>query len=235
MAYEKYNGGDFYHHGRKSSKVKWFIFLCFLGILTVILLPLFYEDLKLTGNSIDKLDKEKTIKISSSLTFPEIILDGSYEEIILSIKQGSFVNFDGKKILLDETNNIIILEGFEGFIELNENEIKRLDGRVSDVKINNMFIDSEDKSRSKFSISKDSEYNLFKIDKDVYLKDIHFLSSGSVSFNGDSLKINSEKIRFLNYLGSLRAEKGRLYLEGITEEISIEGDLRKIKINYPEG
>lgn len=230
MEYEKYNHNDNFYHRKERSFFgrKSFIFFSFLFVLGIIFITAFYGGGGITGNVVNSLNQNNSIDLKASLSVPEVKLNGEYKEIILSIKKGSFVNLDNKKISLDEVENKLIIKNFDGNIEINENKIKRLEGKVSEIKINNLPINLQKGGRLKFSISPDANYNSFEINEDVHLKDVSFITSGRIDFVGDSLNLNSEKIRFTNYLGSLKIWNKKLILQGVVEDLKIEGESRKI-------
>jgi len=223
MEYEKYNPQGY----RKHRHGKLFIFLSFLFVLGIIFFTSFYKG-GIAGNIIGPLNQSNLMEIKAFLSVPEVVLEGEYGEIVLSLKKDSFIYLDDKKIDLDQFENKIIIRDFKGNIEVNEINISRLEGKISEIKINNFPIYSQEDKKLKFSLSPGAIHNSFEIKNDALLRDISFVTTGRVSFGGDSLNLNSEKIRFINYLGDLKIEDKKLILQGNIETLKIDSESRKI-------
>jgi hypothetical protein len=227
MEYEKYN----YKKKKKFFGRKILIFFSFLIVLGIIFITSFYKGGSITGNAIESLNQNNSINIKASLLVPEVNLKGDYEEITLSVKEGYFVNLDKKRISLDRFENKLVIKNFEGNIEINENNINKLEGKISEIEINNIPINSQSGGKLKFSISPGAVYNSFEISEGVYLGDVSFTTSGRIEFEGNSLKLTSEKIRFINYLGSLKIEDKKMILQGIVKSLKVDSESRKITLS----
>lgn len=229
MDSEKYNWSNRnYSYKRKRSTAKTFLFLFFILVVAVILLSAFYDGFSITGKSIDSPNQNNSISIKTSLSIPDIVLKDEYSEIAFNLPKGSFVNLDNKKISLEQIENRIVILNFKGIMEINENTITKLEGKISEIKINGIPINMEDGKKIKFSIDPEIRYNFFEIKEGVYLRDVSFLTSGDVFIGRDSITLNSEKINFKNYLGSLKIINRKLVLDGFSESVKIEGESRKI-------
>lgn len=224
------------YYGNKKLKRK-FLKL-FLGIFLIfsVGLLLFYNSLGITGKIISSVNPynnndNNSISIKTSITIPELSLDDSYKEVILNLNKGGIINLDNKKITLEEIENKVILKDFNGEIVLDENSIKQLKGKISEIRINNLPINLKDVGKLKISLSQDSKYSSFKIEENVQLRNLLFTSSGNILVRGDSLNLNSEDVKIKNYFGSLTIENKTLILEGLVESLNLEGDFRKISLS----
>ena len=228
MGQEKFNYKKKYPKKEKSFRIKLFAFICFLIILGLIFMNPFYNSKGITGNVINSLNENKSIDFRTSFLISELELSGRYEEIIISIKRDSLINLKDQEIELNKFENEIILKDFEGIIEIKEDTIKKLDGKASEIKINNIPLISKKIKKLEFSIIENSTYNFLEIKEKIFLKDFSFNASGRIDFKEDSLNLNSEKITFANYFGNLKIENKKLILHGLTENIKIQGKSRKI-------
>jgi len=229
MEFEKYKGEALDKHNRKKRlNRKIFAFFLFSLVIAIIFFSTFNGGIDLTGKVIGNISSNNSMEIKTSLNIPEVELDNSYEKIAFSLNGNSFIYLDNKKISLDEAENKIILSGFRGKIELNENVIKSLEGKISEIKLNNLPINLQEGGKIKFSLSPASGYTSFEIDEGVYLKNLVFITSGNISLNEDFLKLNSEKINLENYFGGIKIIEKQLVFEGFVEKLTIEGNSRKI-------
>ena len=214
-------------YGKKRFGKKKLIFLSFLLVLGIILCSTFYLEGGITGRVVSNLNKSDLINIQSSLSIPEVSLNGEYEEVIIFLEKDNAVILDKKEISLNEIENKIILKNFSGKIEFNEDYINKLEGKVSEIRINNLPIYLQTRGKIKFSLPQSTQYSSFEISEGIHLGDVSFISSGSLAYENDVLNLNSEKIRFENYFGNLRVHDKKLILEGNDRKINIDGELRK--------
>jgi hypothetical protein len=230
MASERYN----YQNNYKREHLfggKSFIFFSFLIVLAIIFVTAFYKGDGITGNIIGSMDQNNSVEFKSSLSVPEVSLDDEYEEIVLLLDKGSFVNLDNKKIALDNLENRIVIKNFKGDIKINGASINEFKGKALEVTINGLPIRSQDEKKLKFSISSGTAHKLFEINKGVRLREVSFTTSGNVIFGKDSLILNNEKITLKNYFGSLVIENKKLIFVGFAESLKIEGDSRKLVLS----
>jgi hypothetical protein len=230
MGYEKYSYKDSFYHKNKTHFLgkKFLIFISFLFVFGIVFVTTFYEGFNLTGNFVDLVDINNSFEFKSYLSIQELILDDEYEEITIYLSKGSFINLDNKEISLDEIENEIILKDFKGKIKISESNLNYLNGKIAEVIVNNIPMISSKGGKIKIELFPDSEYSFFEIKEKIYLKKISFITSGNINFGTDSLNLNSEKITFENYLGSLMIENKKLILEGFVENLKIEGNNRKL-------
>lgn len=233
MDLERYNRDHLNYRHRRRSHRKFFFFLFFLLVLGVILFSAFNDGgLGIVGNVVSSSpNTDNSMNVQTSLSVPHVVLKGTYEEVILSLDGGQFVYMDNKRISLDGSENRIILKDFKGDIDLDENQINKFSGKISEIRINGVPIHLQGEGTLKFSIPSNSSYSFFEIKEGVSLKEVFFVASGEVFFEDDSLSLNSEMIKFENYFGGLKIEERRLVFNGMASKISIEGTSRKITLS----
>jgi hypothetical protein len=215
------------YYGGTRSKRKYLVFLAVLLILGLITIIIFLGGLNFTGNIVDSLGSNNTFEVKASLSVPEINLDGDYEEIIFSFGQSSLY-VDNKRVPLEGLDNKIVLRNFNGFFSFKEGDILKLDGKASEITINSVPISSDEGTKIKVLMTPGANYKSIEIKERAYLKSLDYISSGQISLGENLLKINSERVVFKNYLGSLSVIEGNLVLNGIVESIRVEGDSRKV-------
>lgn len=217
---------------RKLNK-KTLLFLGFLFVIGAIVFTTLYSNGVITGN-VASINSNNSIKISSELTSPDFNLKGEYLEIKISSNSKTTIYLGDKSFFLDETReNQIILKEFSGKIEIDGDGIL-LDGKVSDVNLN--YLPITDKNNKKIKISSDSKipYNLVEFKENLFLKEINYISSGTLSVgkqNPDKITLNRDSLVVSNYLGKLKISEGNLFLDGFAENIKINGDEKKISIS----
>lgn len=230
MGLERYHRENLnYRHKRRVHR-RFFFFFLFLIVLGVIFFTTFSDGGSIVGNVIgtNVQSAENLMKISSSLSIPDVSLKGNYEEISISLPEGQFAYMDNKRIPLEEPENKIILKDFKGNIDLSEDLIRAFSGKVSELRINGVPIHLEGEGTLKFSISSNSSYNSFILSEGINLKEVFFISSGEVYLEEDTLKLNSEKITLENYLGGLKIENKKINFDGFVGRVIVEGSSRKI-------
>jgi hypothetical protein len=232
MGFGKYNK-EYYSEERNKRKFgkKTFIFLVFLFVLVIILFSAFYSMGGITGNTIDSINNNNSVQIKTSFSVPEINLNGDYTEVTLFLNRGTIIKMDNKKINLEEDENKIILKNFKGEININEDYLTKINGKVDEIKINNLPLTLQERGKIKVSISENSRYSFFEIEKGVYLKNIFFTTSGTLNFEEDILNLNSEKVEIKNYLGKLTIKDKKLILEGFVESLNLESSSRKLSLS----
>jgi hypothetical protein len=232
MDFDKYNQ-KYYQtsHKKRMFGKKTLIFFAFSFVLVIVLFSAFYGNGGITGNVVANINHNNSIKIKTSFSVPEIKLDDEYKEIILHLEKGAILKIDNKKINLEEDENKIILKDFKGELQVNNNNLEKLIGKVSEIKINNLPLTLQKKGKIKVSLSENSKYSFFEIGEGVYIRNVFFTTSGSLSFGDDSLVLNLEKIELKNYLGKLTIKDKKLIFDGFVENIKIEGSSRKLSLS----
>ena len=232
MDFDKYNQRYYQtSYKKKMFGKKTFLFFAFSFVLVIVLFSAFYDGRGMTGNVIGNINHNNSIEIKTSFSVPEVKLDDEYEEVVLHLNKGAILKIDNKKINLEENENKIILKDFKGELEINEQYLSKLTGKVSEITINNLPLTLQKKGKIKVSLSDNSEYSFFGIEDGVYIKSVFFTTSGSLFFGDDSLILNSEKIELRNYLGKLTIKDEKLILEGFVENLNIEGSSRKLSLS----
>jgi hypothetical protein len=219
-----------YHHkkNKKPFRTKTFVFLCFVFVLGLIVITSMYGGGGITGNVVSSLDKNNSVEIQTSLFFSEISLDGEYPEVIIFLDKGSFLDMGDKRIDFDNSQNRIVLNDFKGEVEINKRNIQKLEGKVSKITFNNIPVNLQKGGKIKVSLSPDTGYSFFEINKGVYLKEFSLITSGEIISGKDSLVLDSEKVFFRDYFGGLRIEEGKLIFDGLVKNLEIQGDSRKL-------
>jgi hypothetical protein len=232
MEFDKYNQKYYQSsHKKKRFGKKTLIFFAFSFVLVIVMFSAFYRGGGITGNVIGNINHNNSVEIKTSFSIPEVSLNDEYEEVILHLNKGVIIKIDNKKINLEDNENKIVLKDFKGELQINENNLKKLTGKVSEIKINNLPLTLQQKGKMKVSLLDNSKYSFFEINEGVYIKSVFFVTSGSLSFGEDSLILNSEKIELKNYLGKLTIKDKKLILEGIVENLKIEGSSRKLGLS----
>lgn len=232
MVSENYKHNQQFHYNPKKRifGVKTLIVLTFLVVLGVIIFTSLYGGINLTGHFTKAIDEESLIGIKASLSDPSINLKGEYEEIIFLIEKDSYLELDNQKIYFEESESKLVLRNFNGEIKIENERIMKLEGRTSEIVINNVPISSQGR-KSKVNLLSESKFKLFEIKENVYFRSHSFETSGSVSFNEDLINLKSEKLYLENYLGGIKISEGNLVLEGGAQLIRIEGENRKLVLS----
>jgi hypothetical protein len=232
MGLEKYNHEIVEkNYKRKKRNKALFVFLLFSVVVGIIFFSSFYNGGIITGNSVKKILTNDSMQISTSLSVPEVFLKDSFEEVFISAGQEGLVYIDDKKISLKEIQNNLSLKDFSGSIKLNGEHINLLEGKISEIKINNVSINLQGEGRIKLVFNENTPYEIFEIKEGVFLEKVFFVSSGEINFEEDSINLKSEKVSFENYFGGLKVKDKKLILNGFAEKITIDGDSRKIVLS----
>jgi hypothetical protein len=231
MAGLDYRGNNQYSHEKKRN-FKWGIFVAvlFIVVLGIVFFSTFSDQLVGTGKVIDSSNLSDSIHIVTSLSVPELNLKGNYDELILSLGSDSFVYLDNKKVSSSVSNHELILRDFSGTINIKEGDVIDMSGKISEIVLNGVPISSNTNSKIKLSLSPESHYKYFEIKEGFYVKDLSYVTTGDISYEEENIKVNSEKVSLVNYIGSLKIEKGLILLDGNVESLSVVGNLRKITL-----
>ena len=225
----KYYGNS---HGKmKKPNKKILIFAGFLLVIGMIVLVTLYSNGSITGNVISSINSNNSIEFSSVLTVPDLDLKGEYSEIKILSRAKTTIYIGKKSFLLDESKeNRIILKGFSGKIELDEEGIL-FDGKVSGVNLNNLPIEETNDRMIKIYIDSKIPYNSIEFKEDLFLKEIDYVSSGVLFMGEDKITLNEDSLFISNYFGELDINDGTLFLRGFAEDIRVSGNMKKISIS----
>ncbi|MCR4327829.1 MAG: hypothetical protein NUV46_04595 [Nanoarchaeota archaeon] len=215
------------YYGKKKSHKKFFIFLFIFFALVTVVAFLALRDFNFTGEAVNSFVENETLDFQASLSIPEVNLNVNYKEVIFSSRQGSLY-IDNKKILLDGSDNKVVLKGFSGIFKFDEDEIIKLDGKASEVVINSVPISLTDGGNIKVSSSSPIDYNSIEIKEGAYINNLVYITSGQILIGENLVKIKSEKVTLGDYFGSLKASGNVLTLDGRVALVKVEGISRKI-------
>ena len=234
----EFDKNNFKHHGyhKKMKKLhkKTLMFVGFLFVLGIIIFTILYSNGFITGKAISSMDTNNSIVFSSVLTIPDLNFNGEYSEIEILFKAKTTIYIGKKSFLLDGLKeNRIILKGFSGKIELDEDGIL-FNGKVSDVNLNNLPIQETNNKKIKIYVDSKIPYNLVEFKEDLFLKGIDYVSSGTLFVgdkNKDKIILDEDFLFISNYFGELRINDDTLFLEGFAEDIKISGDTKRMSIS----
>lgn len=220
---------------RRFFNKKFMLFIGFLFVVFIILFTTFYRGgFSITGNMIKSIDIENSLAISSSLSVPDLSLDGDYGRIKIIGTGGSDIRFGSQDVSLsDSERNDIVIENFSGEISFNEEGIYLLDGRALRIIVNRVPISSPKNRKVRVSIGSEILYSSIEFRDDVYIKELSYITSGNllidnhntISLNGDSLLVN-------NYLGKLAVSDKKMNINGLFESLDVLSDNKMISISY---
>jgi len=176
------------HHllGKKSL-----IFFSFLFILGVIFFTTIYDG-GLTGGVVKNLNSNNSFSISSETNVPNINFQGDYSEITFEISANQNLILEEKEISLDKISNSLVLKDFYGEINFDQNSIKLLKGKVSEVRVNGMKIKDGKNKKMKISLT-GSRYDSINFGE-IYLDELNFVSSGKINLEGDIISLNRDEV-----------------------------------------
>ncbi len=227
-----YGGGIETHHSTHGAQKKLIIFSIFLGILAFLIVTSFYDGSSLTGNFINSINPNSTIKFYAELTSPNLGINGDFEKIELKGGSDSFFYVGDQKFLLNSKNNYIILNNYTGSLNFDSESISELNGKATEVKVNGIVIEPNKKDSLGVSFDKEFKYAFLSIEREILVKKIFYSSSGIVKINDgkDIFSLNEEKISIENFIGSLKVESGKFKMNGSIEGMEIQGE-NKISVS----
>jgi hypothetical protein len=210
----------------KSAFVLLFIFIFGLLLLTTVYRSVAFPFLgSLTGRVVgifsSPSDTSNYFPVSMNLTIPELNLKGDYERIILSVTSNTPLilgnsEFDLKK----EGFTQIILEGFSGEINLDENGINLVDGKAVKVTVNG--ISFSNKNGKPISILTNSflNYEFVEFREEIRFKKLSYVASGNIYWGDNNLlRLNSEDFEIINFFGSIILRNKIINFEGVVENL----------------
>ncbi len=214
------------HHlfGKKSL-----IFFSFLFILGVIFFTTIYDG-GLTGGVVKNLNANNSFSVSSETNIPNVNLQGDYSEIVFEISANQNLILGGKKISFDKTSNSLVLKDFSGEINFDQSSVKLLEGKVSEVHINDVPIKDEKNNKMKISLTSGLRYDSINFGE-IYLDELNFVGSGKINLGGDIMKINHDEVLIKNLFGEFSIKENKLFFDGLIRSLSITGKDKKISIS----
>lgn len=229
--HERYNDNH-YHHGMKKNHFgrNLLVFLLFIAVLGVIFFTTIYEG-SITGNSVRNVSASSSVEIYSETNIPGTSLTGYYPKITFEILSNQELKLEGKKILLDKTSNLLILEEFSGELQFDENSINLLKGKTSKIYINGVPISNDKDVKMRVSIDSGVGYNSIAFKNENAIKEINFMCTGKVNFGQDSIVLNQDNCIFGNAVGEFSVKDKKLIFRGYVTSLSIKGENKKLSIS----
>ena len=200
----------------------------FLLIMGFLILTAFYG-FNFTGNAIKNWGSgggNSSIELKADLTIPNLELKGNLGEI--KIKGGSNSNLfvgDQKFYLGNSDSNLIILKKYNGKIFLDSNRILYFKGKATEVSVNGITITPEMGKTLSVKLDEDFKYSLLEIKGGVSIKELDYITSGTIRVNDDKniFRVENEEIIMKNFQGDMSIERGKFKIDGMVKQLEIKG------------
>jgi len=209
--------------GKKSL-----IFFSFLFILGVIFFTTIYDG-GFTGGVVKNLNSNNSFSISSETNVPNINFQGDYSEIVFEISANQNLILEEKEISLDKISNSLVLKDFYGEINFDQNSIKLLKGKVSEVRVNGVQIKDGKNKKMKISLT-GSRYDSINFGE-IYLDELNFVSSGKINLEGDVISLNKDEVTIKNLFGEFSIKENKLFFDGLIRSLDIKREDKRISIS----
>jgi len=209
--------------GKKSL-----IFFSFLFILGVIFFTTIYDG-GFTGGVVKNLNSNNSFSISSETNIPNINFQGDYSEIVFEISANQNLILEEKEISLDKISNSLVLKDFYGEINFDQNSIKLLKGKVSEVRVNGVQIKDGKNKKMKISLT-GSRYDSINFGE-IYLDELNFVSSGKINLEGDVISLNKDEVTIKNLFGEFSIKENKLFFDGLIRSLDIKREDKRISIS----
>ena len=202
----------------KKSRIWAFVFLVFFGVLGFLIYTSFYNPSfakSITGNIIK--DRGGTIDIDAVLTPSEKLeINSKMDKIELKISSGNF--FVGKEELKLNKASIVI-DGFNGKLIFNKNNIEKLDGKTENIFVDGISITSSSNMKI---LLENSDFSFLKI-HNFHLDDLNYRTSGIVKLNNGKVlvNLNDEDFKIEEFQGDLELVRDRFKLNGIIKKSNL--------------
>ena len=196
--------------GKKHLMI--FAVVAFALILFFLLYTSFYGDISLTGGIIGKdvnLNEGGNIKLDAKLTIPSLSLDGKFEKIEISGSSDSYLSVGDQRFYLGNIKeNFLIFNNYDGKISFNSENILELQGKVSGVNVNGVFITPESKNTFKINLNKSFDYESLEISNGVSISELSYRTLGTIKLNNGNeiFNVNCEEVIINNFYGGLLIE-----------------------------
>jgi len=225
------------YYGEPSKKKKHikkhlmiFAIVTFSLILFLLIYTSFYGEISLTGGIIGKdvnLNDGSNIKLDTKLTIPSLSLDGKFKRIGISGSSDSYLNVGDQRFYLGNIKeNFLIFDNYDGKISFNSENILKLQGKVSGVTVNGVFITPESKNTFKINLNQSFDYESLEIDNGVLISELSYRTLGTIKLNNGNeiFNVNGEEVTVKNFYGGLLIENKELSLDGYISSLNILGD-----------
>lgn len=224
------------YYKKEKSRKKPIIFLIFLSTIMLILFFTFSDKIDMSiipqtmGNTIKIPNAENYIPIKLTTNIPNINfkLENSIIHITTPLNQNFIL--DEKIISLNKPSSTLILENFSGILEIDEDKIHSINGKVSRVTINGVPIENNNNQKMNIDTSSEIKYESIEFKTETYLKEASFLASGIINIDGNNINLNEDYLELNNLLGIFSITRKQLSFEGKTNKINIDSLNKKISI-----
>ncbi len=202
----------------KKSRIWLFVFLVFAGVLGFLIYTSFYNPSfakSITGSIIK--DSGSIIDINAVLTSPDKIeINSKMDKIELKISSGNF--FVGKEELKLNKASIVI-DGFNGKMIFNKNNIEKLDGKAKNVFVEGIPITSSSDMKI---LLENSDFSFLGADN-FYLDVLSYKTSGAIKLNNGKIlvNLNKEDFKIEGFRGDLELVRDQLKLKGIIKKSNL--------------
>jgi len=182
-----------------------------------------------TGGVVKNLNSNNSFSISSETNVPNINFQGDYSEIVFEISANQNLILEEKEISLDKISNSLVLKDFYGEINFDQNSIKLLKGKVSEVRVNGVQIKDGKNKKMKISLT-GSRYDSINFGE-IYLDELNFVSSGKINLEGDVISLNKDEVTIKNLFGEFSIKENKLFFDGLIRSLDIKREDKRISIS----
>jgi len=182
-----------------------------------------------TGGVVKNLNSNNSFSISSETNIPNINFQGDYSEIVFEISANQNLILEEKEISLDKISNSLVLKDFYGEINFDQNSIKLLKGKVSEVRVNGVQIKDGKNKKMKISLT-GSRYDSINFGE-IYLDELNFVSSGKINLEGDVISLNKDEVTIKNLFGEFSIKENKLFFDGLIRSLDIKREDKRISIS----
>ncbi|MBD3253177.1 hypothetical protein GF386_05570 [Candidatus Pacearchaeota archaeon] len=208
----------------KKHRIAIFILIIFLILVSLFLYFAFFKEngfRGITGFFIGGLNDENAVFIKAELNPPDDFKTSEkIKRIELDIDSSKDFLVGKQKIDLSKFNSAnIIIDNFNGELSLEEDSIKSLKGKASNVFINNIPISSQSGGNMKVSFDNSFRYKFLKLEK-VFIPSLVFKTSGKLTIGNNKAIINLEDENFEieKFEGDITFEKNKFLMNGLVDK-----------------
>ena len=220
MPKEGYNGTN---AGILKDKVGFFI-LSMSAIAFVFLIVLVFG-FNITGNAIKNLDLGKTILVNIEMEVNSgFFTSGKIGNIIIASDGLEDIYIEGRKFNLPEKKNLILIENFNGEVEILDNNIN-LNGNALGISVNGVYTEAGD-SEVEIYFGEDFGYKKIEL-KDVFVNKRSYQTSGKLKTGNDILLIDNEVLELGNFYGDVTIKNRKIEFVGEVEFVKIIGEVER--------
>ncbi len=216
-------------HNKKRDWRKILVVIVFILVLGLLIYTSFFSGsfskIPFTGQIVgsEEPDPENSMKINAKLNLPENpSFKGDFSKIELQVLNSSKISSRDSFFEISSGDSIL-LEGYEGEISFNENNIFVLDGNAERIIINGASISSRKGKQDVYS--EKISYLALNI-SEVYIKTLDYGTTGIIDIEeGKNIILpRDERVLIENFKGNMFSSRGDFMLDGILEKIEVKGD-----------